>query len=93
MISAVKEISKEIDWGDDLKQVCREELSKKVAFKLKEEPALQRIRGELYRQKDQRGQRACCGKELGRKVVCRPKRSSANSGKYFIKLLKFTIIT
>ena len=70
MISAVKEISKEIDWGDDLKQVYRKDLSKKVAFKLKdEEPALQRIRGELYRQKDQRGQRACCGKELGRKVI------------------------
>lgn len=36
MISAVKEISKEINWGEDLKQVYREDLSKKAAFKLKD---------------------------------------------------------
>ena len=36
MISAVKEISKEINWGEDLKQVYREDLSKKAVFKLKD---------------------------------------------------------
>ena len=36
VISAVKEISKEINWGEDLKQVYREDLSKKAAFKLKD---------------------------------------------------------
>lgn len=40
MISAVKEISKEIDWREDLKQVYREDLSKKAAFELKDESAL-----------------------------------------------------
>ena len=34
MISAMKEISKEIDWGDNLKQVYREDLSRKAAFEL-----------------------------------------------------------
>lgn len=37
MISAMKEISKEIDWGDNLKQVYREDLSRKAAFELKDE--------------------------------------------------------
>lgn len=37
MISAVKEISKEIDWREDLKQVYREDLSKKAGFELKDE--------------------------------------------------------
>lgn len=37
MISVVKEINKEIDQGEDLKQVFRDDLSKNIAFELKEE--------------------------------------------------------
>lgn len=51
---------KKTDWGDDLKQVFREDLCKKVAFELKdeEELTLQRIRGKLSWQRGQHRQRA-----------------------------------
>lgn len=40
MTSVVNEINKEIDQGDDLKQVFRRDLSKKIAFEVKDESQL-----------------------------------------------------
>lgn len=90
MISVVNEINKELDQGDDLKQVFRGDLSKKIAFEVKDESALQRIRGELSRQSNQHkfdvGKSLSIDQRIVYRIVYRPKRSSTNSRQIFYKV-------
>lgn len=94
MISVVKEINKEIDQGEDLKQVFRDDLSKNIAFELKEEKeSLCEELGESFPGRGiSMGEGPDVGKSLAEKLPADQREVQQTQGKkYFIKWLKFRI--